>query len=168
MRRLAFAVLSLAFLAACQPADAPLSDEDVASIRDLATSYAQAYVAMDLDAVAAVFADDAIEMPPDVPAHAGMSAIRDFYGEAFGAATGAATDIGEFTITSVEIDGIAGLAYDRSTWSWTGVMPGMTDAVTLTGKYVAIVRRQEDGAWLWTAVIWNGDQPMPQPETESM
>jgi len=161
MRRLAFAVLSLAFLAtACQPAGAPLSDEDVASIRSLATSYAQAYMAKDVEAVAAVYADDALEMPPDIPANAGKAAIRSMYEGAFGAAP----DMGMMTLTPIEIDGMDGLAYDRGTWSWTGVMPGMTEAVTMTGKYVAIVRRQEDGAWLWTDVIWNGDQPMPQPE----
>ena len=161
MRRFVFAVLSLAFLAtACQPAGAPLSDEDVASIRSLATSYAQAYMAKDVDAVAAVFTNDAVQMPPDVPAQVGIAAIRSFYEDAFGAAT----DMGEFTVTPVEIAGMDGLAYDRATWSWTGVMPGMTEAITMTGKYVAILRRQEDGAWLWTATIWNGDQPLPQPE----
>ena len=161
MRRLVFVVLSLAFLAtACQPAGAPLSDEDVASIRSLATSYAEAYMAKDLDAVAAVFTSDAVQMPPDVPAQVGIAAIRSFYEDAFGAAT----DMGEFTVTPVEIEGMDGLAYDRATWSWTGVMPGMTEAITMTGKYVAILRRQEDGAWLWTATIWNGDQPLPQPE----
>ncbi len=160
MRRLAFAVLSLAVLAACQPAGAPLSDGDVAAIRNLATSYAQAYVAKDVAAVAEVYADDAIEMPPDMPANVGKTAIRNSYEGAFGAMA----DMGEFTLTPVETDGMDGLAYDRGTWSWTGAMPGMTEAVALTGKYVAIVRRQEDGAWLWAAMIWNGDRPLPQPE----
>jgi uncharacterized protein (TIGR02246 family) len=123
-------------------------------------SYAQAYMARDADAVAAVFTEDAIQMPPDVPAQVGIAAIRSFYEEAFGAAT----DMGEFALTPEEIDGMDGLAYDRGTWSWTGVMPNMTEAVTMTGKYLGIVRRQEEGAWLWAATIWNRDQPLPQPE----
>jgi uncharacterized protein (TIGR02246 family) len=160
MRRLIFAVLPLAFLAACQPASAPLSDDDVAAIRNLATSYAQAYVAKDVDGVVAVYADDAFEMPPDVPANVGKTAIRNSYQRAFAVMA----DVGEMTLTPVEIDGIGELAYDRGTWSWTGVLPGTTEATTMTGKYVAILRRQEDGTWLWTEVIWNGDEPMPQAE----
>jgi uncharacterized protein (TIGR02246 family) len=160
MSRLAIAVLSLAFLAACQPAVAPLSDEDVASIRSLAAAYATAYMAKDVDGVAATFSDDATEMPPDVPSHTGMDAIREYYEQAFGASA----DMGELDLTPVQIEGMGGLAYDRGTWSWTGVMPGMTEAITVTGKYLGIARRQEDGAWLWTEMIWNGDQPLPEPD----
>ncbi len=119
MCRLALAVLSLAVLAACQPAAAPLSDEDVAAIRSLATSYAAANLAMDADAVAAVYADDAIEMPPNEPAVAGKSAVADKYASFFEQGVGADA----FTVTSVEIDGMEDVAFDRGTWSWTGTPP---------------------------------------------
>ncbi len=160
MCRLALAVLSLAVLAACQPAAAPLSDEDVAAIRSLATSYAAANLAMDADAVAAVYADDAIEMPPNEPAVAGKSAVADKYASFFEQGVGADA----FTVTSVEIDGMEDVAFDRGTWSWTGTPPGMSEPMTDSGKYMAIARRQEDGAWLWTAVIWNSDLPLPEAE----
>ena len=160
MHRFALAALALTFWAGCAPGAVPLSDEDIASIRDLAASYAQAYTAMDADALTATYADDAIEMPPDVPARVGMSAIRNSWEEEFAAVS----DIGQLTMTPVKINGMDGLAYDRGTWSWTGVMPNMTEAVTVTGKYLAIVSRQEDGAWLYAEMIWNGDQPTAQPE----
>ena len=160
MRRIAFGALSLAWLVACQPAAAPLSDVDIAAIRDLGTAYAEANLAKDADAVAALYAEDAIEMPPNEPATVGRAAIRDRY--AAGLELGG--EAREFTLTSVEIDGMGGLAYERGTWTWTGVPPGMTEPITDTGKYIAIARRQEDGAWLWTAVTWNSDLPLPQPE----
>lgn len=160
MRKL-LALLLLSAAAACQPGAAPLSEEDVTAIRSLGETYAQAVLAMDADAVAVLYADDAIEMPPNEPARVGREAIRERYAGAF--QLGMASS--EFTITSVDIDGMDGLAYDRGTWTWTGTPPGMTEPVTETGKHVSVVRRQEDGSWLWTAVIWNSDLPLPQAES---
>ncbi len=159
MRGMILALLSLSTLA-CQPEGAPLSDEDVAAIRSLGTSYAQANLASDADAVAALYAEDAIEMPPDEPATGGRDAIRARYASVFEAGMEAI----EFSLTSARIDGMNGLAYDRGTWVWTGTFPGMAEPTTLTGKHLVIARRQEGGAWLWTAVIWNSDTPLPEPE----
>jgi uncharacterized protein (TIGR02246 family) len=160
MRRPVLAVLALAVLAACQPAAIPLSEDDVAAIRALGTSYAQSNLANDADAVAAVYATDAVEMPPNMPARVGNAAIRDAYAEFFGLSV----EVSEFTLTAVEIDGVDGMAFDRGTWTWTGTPPGMTEPVSENGKYLGVARRQEDGAWLWTSVIWNSDVPLPQPE----
>lgn len=160
MQRLALAVLSLTLATACVPGPATLSDEDVASISGIASSYVEAYMAKDLDAVVASYTDDAVEMPPDSPENVGMMAINDFYDRAFEIYD----DMGQLTLTSQEIEGMDGLAYDRGTWSWTGVMPEMTDTTTVIGKYLVIARRQESGVWLWTRMIWNEDQESPQPE----
>jgi uncharacterized protein (TIGR02246 family) len=161
MRRVALASAALAVLTtACQPSAGPLSEEDVASIRSLGAAYAAANLAKDADAVAAVYAEDAIEMPPNEPATMGRSAIRDRYAQ--GLELGGETL--EFTVSSVEIDGSEGLAFDRGTWTWTGTPPGMTEPITESGKHISIARRQEDGSWLWTAVIWNSDTPLPQSE----
>ncbi|UCG87442.1 MAG: DUF4440 domain-containing protein [Gemmatimonadota bacterium] len=157
MRRLATAVLAVPFLAACQPAAAPLSDEDVAALRDLGTAYTEAVLAGDADAVAALYTENAIEMPPDMPSREGRAAIRAAY-----AAEGGVPQA--FTVTSVEIDGLGGLAFDRGTWSWTGVVAAEGEPVTLTGKYLMVVRQQQDGSWLWTTGIWNSDAPMPEPQ----
>jgi uncharacterized protein (TIGR02246 family) len=144
----------------CQPGATTLTDEDIAAIRSLGTSYAEANLAKDADAVAAVYATDAIEMPPNRPAIVGVEAIRASYQSAFESGM----ESTEFTVTSVAIDGMNGLAFDRGTWSWTGTPPGMSEPVTETGKYLTIARRQEDGSWLWTADIWNSDTPIPEPQ----
>lgn len=160
MRRLFLATLALSLLAACQPGVAPLSDEDVAAIRALGQSYAQTNLSKDADAVAALYAFDAVEMPPNAPARVGNAAIRDAYAEFFGLGVEAS----DFTLTAVEIGGLGDLAYDRGTWTWTGTPPGMTEPITDTGKYLGIARRQEDGTWLWTQMAWNSDLPIQQPE----
>ena len=157
MRRIVLAAFALTVLAACQPEVGPLSDEDAAAVRNLGTSYAQAVLAGDADAVAALYTENATEMPPDMPAREGRAAIRAAYEAEAGV-------VEEFTLTSVEIDGRAELAFDRGTWSWTGVVVDTAEAVTLTGKYVSIARKQGDGSWFWAAAIWNSDAPLPQPE----
>jgi uncharacterized protein (TIGR02246 family) len=162
MRRAGIALMSLGWLFACQPATVPLSDEDVTAIRELASSYAAANLAADADAVAALFAEDAIEMPPNEPATQGRAAIRERYAGYF--AIEAETT--SFEVTPVEIDGMDDLAFDRGTWSWAGIPPGMTESTTDTGKYLAISRRQADSSWLWSAVIWNSDLPLPEPEPD--
>jgi ketosteroid isomerase-like protein len=157
MRRIVLSAFALTVLAACQPEVGPLSDEDFAAVRGIGTSYALAVSAGDADAVAALYTESATEMPPDMPAREGQAAIRAAYEAEAGV-------VEEFTLSPVEIDGRAGLAFDRGTWSWTGVIADTLEAVTLTGKYMVILRKQEDGSWLMTDAIWNSDAPMPQPE----
>lgn len=150
-------ILPLVVLAAsaCQPAAVQLSEDDMAAIRELGTSYARANLAKDADAVVAVYADDAMEMPPNEATTVGKAAIRARYASWFQADVASI----EFTITPAEIAGANGLAYARGTWTWTGVPPGMTEPVSEAGKHLAIARRQEDGSWLWTVAMWNSDPP---------
>lgn len=155
MRRITSLVLFLgAPVLACQPAAGPLSEADVAALRGMGATYAQAVLAQDAAAVAVLYADDAVEMPPNVPARVGRAAIRAAY-------ESPPVPSSSFALTAVQIDGRGDLAYDRGTWTWTGVIPGQAQSVADHGKYLAIARRQADGSWLWTAVIWNSDTPLP-------
>jgi ketosteroid isomerase-like protein len=157
MRRLVLSVLSLAFLAACQPGVAPLTDEDVAAFGNLRTALVQATLAGDCDAVAAIYAESAVSLPQDAPIVEGRTAIR-----AACEAEEATTQ--DFSITSLQVDGYGDLAFDRGTWSQTFVSEGMAEPVTITGKYLVIYRKQADGSWICTVEIWNLDAPFPPPE----
>jgi ketosteroid isomerase-like protein len=153
MRRLAPVAVCLAVLAvACKPAAAPLSDTDIAAVKQLGQSYAQAVLAGNADSVVALYAEDAVEMPPNRPVRVGKAAIKAGYGVGGTSA---------FAITSAQIDGRSDLAFDRGTWSWTGMMPGQTEPTSESGSYLVIARRQAGGSWLWTDVIWNSDTPLP-------
>jgi ketosteroid isomerase-like protein len=157
MRVFTAVALALALpVLACQPAARPLSSADAAAVRGLGVSYAQAVLAKNADGVAALYATDAVEMPPNEPARVGKTAIRTAYANSGEASA--------FTVTSAQVDGRDDLAYDRGTWSWTGKLPGSTQPSTLTGKYLAIARRQLDSTWLWTAVIWNDDVQLPRAQ----
>jgi uncharacterized protein (TIGR02246 family) len=160
MRSLAFVTVSLALLTACQPGAAPLSEEDILAVNELRAGYVQAVLAGDVDGQVAAFAEDAVWWGADTPGIEGRAAIR----AAFEPVPG--TTVQDFTDASLEIDGYGDLAFDRGTWSETYVTEGMEEPITVTGKYVAIARKQDDGKWLWTVDIWNTDAPMPQLEQD--
>jgi ketosteroid isomerase-like protein len=148
--------LALFVFAACQPGASPLTDEAVTAVRELGQSYVRGFSTGDADGVAAVYAEGAVEMPPGFPARNGVDDIRSAYESYFEA--GAETVA--FGMTAVEISGFDGLAFDRGSWSWTGREAAGTELVTQTGKYLALARRQEDGSWQYTAMIWNSDAPV--------
>jgi len=158
MRRLALSVLPLAFLAACQPGVAPLTDEDIATLNALREARGEALVAGDVDAAVAVFTEDALAWRPDAPAIEGRAAIRASSEPPPG------VTVRGLELTSLEMDGYGDLAFDRGTWEWTLTFEGTDEPVVVTGKYVVIARKQEDGTWLWTLDMSNTDAPMPQPE----
>jgi len=158
MRRFTLSALFLAFLTACQPRVAPLSEEDMTALSNLGPSHAEAVLAGDFDAAVAMYAEDAVWMAPDAPAIEGRAAIRATMQLEPG------ITLQDFTITSSEIDGYGDLAFDRGTWSQTYITEGAAEPVTVIGKYVVIARKQLDGSWLWTVDIWNSDAPRPQPD----
>jgi len=160
MRRLALAVLALAFLAACKPGVAPLTDEDIAALDALRAAAVEATLAGDCAAQVAMYAEDAVMLPQDEPMIEGRAAIR---------ATCEADDEAppqDNTITSLGIDGFGDLAVGHGTWSQTFVSEGIAEPLTITGKYVLMSRKQADDSWLWTVLMWNFDAPLPQPPEE--
>ena len=151
MRRLILAAAALTVLAACQTPNTNLTDEDIAEITNIATAYTQATRAGDADAVAALYTEDAVEMPGNQPARVGRAAIRATYG-----------GLNDLEVNMTELDGRDGVAYERGTW--TQSVPVADTTVGMTGKYLVILRKQADGSWLRTHAIWNTDAPIPQPE----
>jgi ketosteroid isomerase-like protein len=150
----ALAALALAVVG-CQAA-VPLTDEDLAAIADVRQAYADAVLAGDAAAVAALYTEEAVEMPPNLPATEGRAAIQARY-EALGEA------VTDFTITG-EAEGQGTLAYDRGTFSATMALEGAPEPYTDEGKYLAVCEKQADGSWLMKVAVWNSDLPLPEPE----
>jgi uncharacterized protein (TIGR02246 family) len=148
------------FVIACATAPGPLSDADLAAIGAVRESYRQAVLATDAAAIAAAYTPDGVEMPPHMPMAEGRDAIQA-RNEPLG-------QVSEFQITSVETVGSGDLAYDRGTFTFTATVEGMPGPVTDSGRYLVIVRRQADGAWLLARTIWNSDLPLPVPPNPGM
>jgi len=111
----------------------------------------------DADALAALYADDAMLLPPDHEPIKGRQAIGDFWRQG--------TDEGlEVTTLAVEVDGDLGYLVGRYH------LPQTDEEPADSGKYVMCLKRQRDGSWKLTADIWNrsgddeeDDDPGPAP-----
>ena len=160
VRTMLLAVLALVVAgSACQPPAqeaAGLSEEDVAAIRSASDAWAEAFKADD-DATAVAFAtEDAVLMPPNMPAFQGRPALEEYV---------ASFTVTDFSMTRLEIDGRGDLAFERSAYVAVFVPEGLTEPTTYPGKYLAIWRKQADGSWLMTVQIWNSDLPLPEMGT---
>jgi len=143
-------------ITACQPAIQEvrrLSEEDVAAIRTVFTVHRQNALASDWAADAVLYAEDAVELPPNGVPIQGRAAIQ--------AARAQLDRVPDFTLNIVEIDGSGDLAYAWNSYSLTSVPAGATEAITVTGRALVILRKQPDASWLMHRVIWNSDQPPP-------
>ncbi|UCC48824.1 MAG: SgcJ/EcaC family oxidoreductase [Gemmatimonadota bacterium] len=158
-RTIAFAVAALALASvACQPPAqeaAPLSEEDVAAIRAVPQSYTEATLANDYAALAAHWAEDAVNMVPNQSLIEGRAAIQARYEAVLGMVT-------EYSNTMVEIEGHGDVAYARGVSSIAFTPKGMPEPVRDAIKYLAVLRKQPDGSWLFTHMCWNSDLPLPE------
>ena len=150
------AVLALALAStACQPPTqeaGPLSDEDVAAISGLSDIHSQVGLAGDWAGWVATCTDDVVLMPPDQPIVQGRDAALAFL-EGFPTLT-------EFGIAVEQVDGRGDLAVSRGTYAMSFEVDGDTQSVT--GKYLAVWRKQPDGSWLMATDAWNLDHPLPE------
>jgi uncharacterized protein (TIGR02246 family) len=123
------------------------------AIEAVADAYVKAALAGDAKAIAALYTEDAIEMPPNAPMVKGRAAILQYYQKEFGGGT----TMNSFTLVHLESQATGDRAYQQS------VTPkGATSAVTDSGKYAVILKRV-GGDWQVAYAIYNSDQP-PQPK----
>ena len=131
---------------------AELSGSDLAGIRRTDSAFVAAANAGDVDGVAAVYADDAALLPPNLPPQRGRTAIRGFWGGFLKAYTIS------FEVTADVTEGRGDLAYNVGHYRLTAVPkekanPGMADE----GKFVEILKRQPDGTWKYVVDIYNSN-----------
>lgn len=140
--------------AGCQPGAreaGPLPDTDVAAIQGVVDALMEADLAGDWDAVASLFADDAVFMMPDQPALEGRAAWRAMVERI-------QPTIHAVTVNVADIEGRGDLAYIRGTYSET-LSFGENEPVDLEGKFIWILEKQDDGSWLVTVGISNSNRP---------
>jgi uncharacterized protein (TIGR02246 family) len=128
-----------------------------AAIKQVADAYVKATLAGDAKAIAALYTEDAVEMPPNEPSVKGRAAIEQYYTKLFSGGM----KIGQFTVTHLESRAIGDSGYDVGSYQQSMNPPGQTTATTDTGKYVVILRRSQ-GAWKVAYAIYNSDQAPPR------
>jgi uncharacterized protein (TIGR02246 family) len=134
--------LGLGLLAGCGQGSGPAEGGSRRAIEAAVQRYVEASNQGDADALASLYADDAVLLPPDHEPVRGRAAIGDFWRQG--------TDEGlEVTTLTVEVQGDLGYLVGRYH------LPATDEEPADSGKYVMCLKRQRDGAWKLTADIWN-------------
>jgi uncharacterized protein (TIGR02246 family) len=129
-----------------------------AAIARVADDYVKASLAGDAKAVAALYTDDAVEMPPNQPPIKGRSAIQQYYAQVFSSGM----KMARFTLNHLETRAVGDAGYDVGTYDQNLTPPGASSALDDTGKYIVVLRRVS-GAWKVAYAIYNSDRPMEAP-----
>jgi uncharacterized protein (TIGR02246 family) len=132
---------------------ATTTQADVEAIKTLLAEYDAAAAAGNVDAVMALHADDAVSMPPDVPARTGKEEIR--------AALVAFLEENTVQLTS-QVDEVrvsGDLAFLHVTYNETVTPKAGGEPTEYHGKWLVLLQRQPDGSWKWWREMWNNYTP---------
>lgn len=153
------AVLLAGFLAlACPPAAEEVVDDpdavepsigDENALNSLVAEFMVAINEGDADAVAALYASDAVRMPPGALTVSGREAIRQNLSQTFEAA-----DI-EVQVQIEETKFSGELAYVQGTYALITTPRDGSGSTEVQGNWMRLMRREPDGAWLVASELWN-------------
>jgi ketosteroid isomerase-like protein len=132
----------------------PLAKEDIDAIRAAITRDAEAVRSADWDAVTQLFTPDAIRFPPNQAPILGRAAMRAWLA--------LFPPITEFAITADEIVGCDDAAFVRGTYAMTLHGGPDTPPQVDRGHYLGLMRKQSDGAWLWSTDMAVSELPAQQ------
>ena len=163
-------VILLCFTFSCQQGEevaeeariVGLSDEDVAAIKTTNDAYVQAALEGGLEATTEFYTEDTI-MVAQGPMIQGREALK----EERKALSKASATVTAFNQTIVKIDGRDNLAFVLGTVSITMEAEGLPEPMQVTGKFLQILRKQEDGSWLIaidTRISDRSSSPPPKKE----
>jgi len=122
---------------------AGLSDEDVAAIKTVHDSILQATLAGSLEATLEFYTEDVVLIMEGIVVEG-----REAYKEILRALSKGSTTFTTANFTIAEIDGRIDLAFVRGTSSTTIEREGVPEPIQRTGKFIEILRKQDDGSWL--------------------
>jgi ketosteroid isomerase-like protein len=143
------ALLIVAFAVAGTQAKAD-SAAELKALMAVDQTWQKAYASRDADALASLYDEDAILLPPGAPAAKGRAAIRAF----FAADVAAAEKEGISFVLGPNPQG--GTSGDFGWASGTYVAKDKSGKVVERGKYLS-VSRKKDGKWLYVRDMWNAD-----------
>ena len=127
---------------------------DEAAIRAQSTSWEKAYNGGDAKAVAALYMQDALLLPPGASGVRGRAAILDYFTKDVAGSKAAGAVFALNPKTDVGVSGNMG--WESGTYKVT-----VKGAVVETGKFLS-VSLKKDGKWLYLRDTWNADAP-PAP-----
>ena len=131
----------------------PIVSAPVTHISDITGRMEAAFNARDAVALAALYSDTALLMPPSEPMVSGQAGIQAWFERAF-------RQLGSVSIVPLESTRLGDQAYQVGTFTSTARAPSTQDDPSIrAGKYVLLMKRQA-GQWKIDCDIWNLDQPI--------
>lgn len=133
-------------------------DEVTAAINAIWREYEASLLAGDADRWIAQWAEDGVQMPPDMPPRVGKETI-------YKAVSGFLDNFEytEFVIDNEDAQANGNLAFARGTYAASFVAKSGGDPVSVEGKYMTILRQQADGTWKLYRDIFNSNVPPAPP-----
>ena len=131
---------------------------DVQAILDFEQTVYAAQIAGDIDAWMSSFAEDVTVFQPNIPPLTGKLAIRQFNTPIF-----EQFDLHESS-DDREVVAAGDWAYIRSHWTWIQTPRDGGEEVKDTGNSIWILRRQPNGSWKISRVVYNSENPIPREE----
>lgn len=146
---LAALVLALSGCSAPEPSTQPEVAASKIELGRMNRDFAAALNARDAKAAAALYADDAVLFPPGEPLVRGRQAIEEYWRAAI--ESGGVRDV---SVETIDASSSGSLGYETGSYVLTANGPD-GDPVIEKGRYVELLRREQDGRWLSTHGIWN-------------
>ena len=147
-------LLVLAGYTAAAFAAEPSKDET--AIRAINPAWAKAYNAGDAKAISALYAEQAVLLPPGAPAAKGNAAIQAYLAKDMAESAKAGVTFSLDAKTDVGTSGDLG-------WeSGTYAVKAKSGASVEIGKYLTVFKKS-DGKWLIIRDTWNSDASTPPP-----
>ena len=106
----------------------------------------------DAAALAALYTDDAIILPPNSDMIQGRQGIEEFWGMVI------QMGVTDAILTTVDVMGSDDLVYEIGQYTLT-IQPEGQEPVEDMGKYVVVWKLQADGSWKLHVDIWNTSIP---------
>jgi uncharacterized protein (TIGR02246 family) len=110
--------------------------------------------ANDADALMQELSDDVTFMPPGQAPARGKAAVRAWYEGTIAEATTVEVQIHDRGVVVADDSGI-----ESGSYVWTLSPVGGGEPFATRGSFIAIWRKESDGAWRITSDIWNSSDP---------
>lgn len=125
------------------------------SIEAASAAFEEAYNSGDAAALAALYTEDAVLLPPDVVRMDGRHAVQNFMQGAMDSGPGPLEDL---RLETLEVEDSGDLASEVGKFT----VLGQDGAPAGTGKYIVVWKKGSDGTWRLHRHIWNSDPPLQQ------
>jgi len=143
------AVLIGSLLIACA-APQPREAQDVSEqIQTADAQFVEAFAAGDAQALASLYTEDGMLLPPNGDFVSGKAAIQGFWQAVMDAG------VAEANLTVEEAQGLDGMAWEVGRYALHDAAGGVIDE----GKYIVVWKKTEAG-WRLHRDIWNSSRPM--------